>query len=57
MLQGDIKEFSRHMQAADTGQAVWEALRAAVTEHAARCLWSEVSEGTPCWSCTTIPTR
>ena len=45
MLKGDIKEFSRHMQAADTGQAVWEALRTAVTEHAARCLWTEVSEG------------
>jgi class 3 adenylate cyclase len=45
VLKGDIKEYSRHMHAADTGQAVWEALRKAVTEHAARCLWTEVSEG------------
>jgi hypothetical protein len=35
----------RHMHAADTGQAVCEALRNAVTEHASRCPWTEVSEG------------
>jgi class 3 adenylate cyclase len=45
VLKGDIKGFSRHMHAADTGQAVWDALRTAVAEHAARCLWTEVSEG------------
>jgi class 3 adenylate cyclase len=45
VLKADIKEFSRHMHALDTGQAVWEALRTAVAEHAARCLWFEVSEG------------
>ena len=45
VLKADVKDFSRHMQAADGGQAVWDALRAAVTEHAARCLWSEVSDG------------
>ncbi len=45
VLKADIKEFSRHMGAADTGHAVWEALRTAVGEHAARCLWCEVSEG------------
>lgn len=45
VLKGDVKEFSRHMQAADGGQAVWDALRAAVAAHAARCLWSEVVEG------------
>lgn len=45
VLKADIKEFSRHMHAGDTGQAVWDALRNAVAEHAARCLWSEVSEG------------
>jgi class 3 adenylate cyclase len=45
VLKGDIKEFSRHMRAADAGQAVWDALRTAVAEHATRCLWSEVSEG------------
>jgi len=45
VLRGDVKNFSGHMQAADGGQAVWDALRAAVTEHAARCLWSEVTDG------------
>ncbi len=45
VLKGDIKEYSRHMNAADTGHAVWDALRKAVAEHAARCLWTEVSEG------------
>src|SRR5262245_2887766 len=45
VLKADIKEFSRHMQAPDTGQAVWDALRTAVAEHAVRCLWTEVSEG------------
>jgi class 3 adenylate cyclase len=45
VLKADIKEFSRHMHAPDTGQAVWDALRTAVAEHAARCLWAEVSEG------------
>jgi class 3 adenylate cyclase len=45
VLKADIKEFSRHMHAPDTGQAVWDALRTAVAEHAGRCLWAEVSEG------------
>jgi hypothetical protein len=45
VLKGDSTEYSRHMHAADIGQAVCEALRNAVTEHAARCPWTEVSEG------------
>jgi class 3 adenylate cyclase len=45
VLKADVKEFSRHMQTADGGQAVWDALRRAVAEHAVRCLWSEVGDG------------
>lgn len=45
VLKADIKEFSRFMEAADTGHAVRETLRKAVAHHAAHCLWYEVSEG------------
>ena len=45
VLKADIKEFSRHMHADDSGHAVWDALRTAVAEHAGRCLWSEVGDG------------
>jgi len=45
VLKADIKEFSRFMDSPDTGQAVGEALRKAVAQHAAHCLWYEVSEG------------
>jgi class 3 adenylate cyclase len=40
-----VRSFGRLMQAPDTGDAVRDALRKAVAEHAAQCLFSEVSDG------------
>src|SRR5262249_7108852 len=45
VLKADIKEFSRFMESTDTGQAVGETLRKAAAQHAAHCIWYEVSEG------------
>src|SRR5262249_58378164 len=45
VLKADIKEFSRFMESPDTGQAVGDMLRRAVAQHAAHCIWYEVSEG------------
>lgn len=45
VLKADVKEFGRLMETPETGDAVREALRKAVADHAAQCLFSEVSDG------------
>lgn len=45
VLKADVRAFGRLMESPDAGDAVRDALRKAVAEHAAQCLYSEVSDG------------